>query len=142
MHHVIAESLQDELLAPFIKGPDNGQFGQVKKYSISKRGRSGTAMYMQIETSRGNWTIAKELVIRSVFKNPEIKLTRLKSARLFFDHEYDHLGLLSKVTISGMGWGHGVGMQQTGAQGLAKQGKNYKQILAHYFQDCTISVLA
>ena len=31
------------------------------------------------------------------------------------------------------GYGHGVGMSQTGADYLAKQGKNYKEILLHYY---------
>ena len=34
---------------------------------------------------------------------------------------------------SGRGWGHGVGMCQCGAQGMARQGKNAKQILSYYY---------
>jgi stage II sporulation protein D len=34
---------------------------------------------------------------------------------------------------SGRGWGHGVGMCQCGAQGLARKGKNAKQILSYYY---------
>jgi len=33
----------------------------------------------------------------------------------------------------GRGWGHGVGMCQCGAQGMARQGKNAKQILLYYY---------
>jgi stage II sporulation protein D len=36
--------------------------------------------------------------------------------------------------ISGRGWGHGVGMSQYGALGLAREGWTYAQILAHYYQ--------
>jgi stage II sporulation protein D len=36
-------------------------------------------------------------------------------------------------TFYGKGWGHGVGMCQWGASGLAKQGRNYKQILSTYY---------
>jgi len=35
--------------------------------------------------------------------------------------------------VSGRGWGHGVGMSQWGALGLAKAGRSYGQILAHYY---------
>ena len=35
--------------------------------------------------------------------------------------------------FSGRGWGHGVGMCQCGAQGLARDGKNAKQILSYYY---------
>lgn len=45
-----------------------------------------------------------------------------------------------KITIEGesvnfqvVGYGHGVGMSQTGADSLAKQGKNYKDIIKHYY---------
>jgi stage II sporulation protein D len=35
--------------------------------------------------------------------------------------------------LSGRGWGHGVGMCQCGAEGMARQGKNAKQILSYYY---------
>jgi stage II sporulation protein D len=34
----------------------------------------------------------------------------------------------------GRGWGHGVGMDQTGAYGMALEGASCEQILAHYYQ--------
>jgi len=36
-------------------------------------------------------------------------------------------------TFNGKGWGHGVGMSQWGAKGLADSGHNYKQIIKHYY---------
>jgi len=42
----------------------------------------------------------------------------------------------STVTFqNGLGFGHGVGLCQCGAQGMARQGKAYEQILDHYFPD-------
>src|SRR4051794_32575898 len=35
--------------------------------------------------------------------------------------------------LDGRGWGHGVGMSQWGAEGYARHGLDYKQILAHYY---------
>jgi stage II sporulation protein D len=35
--------------------------------------------------------------------------------------------------VSGRGWGHGVGMCQHGAEGMARKGKTAEQILAHYY---------
>ena len=40
--------------------------------------------------------------------------------------------------LSGKGWGHGVGMSQEGAKGLARNGYTYDQILKHYFTGVTI----
>lgn len=36
------------------------------------------------------------------------------------------------------GYGHGVGMSQYGANGMAEEGKTYEEIIAHYYQDVTI----
>ena len=44
----------------------------------------------------------------------------------------------SNVTIKTIGYGHGVGMSQYGANGAAKEGLTYKQILAHYYPGTTL----
>ncbi|MEB3357960.1 MAG: SpoIID/LytB domain-containing protein [Synechococcales bacterium] len=41
--------------------------------------------------------------------------------------------------ISGRGFGHGVGMSQWGAYGMAAHGYNYQQILGHYYQGVGLS---
>jgi stage II sporulation protein D len=40
----------------------------------------------------------------------------------------------AKWVVKGRGWGHGVGMSQYGAYGLARHGRNYRQILDHYYK--------
>ena len=45
----------------------------------------------------------------------------------------------SNIVFSTKGWGHGVGMSQYGANGMAKAGYSYKQILLHYYTGVTIS---
>jgi stage II sporulation protein D len=42
-------------------------------------------------------------------------------------------------TIKGAGWGHGIGMSQYGAYGQAQQGRNYQQILGHYYSGTVVS---
>ena len=39
----------------------------------------------------------------------------------------------NKIKFSVTGYGHGVGMSQTGADSLAKQGKNYEEIIKHFY---------
>ncbi len=41
--------------------------------------------------------------------------------------------------VSGRGWGHGVGMSQYGALGLANAGRGYAEILAHYYTGTELS---
>ena len=40
--------------------------------------------------------------------------------------------------IKGGGFGHGIGMSQNGANEMAKQGKNYREILELFYQDIEI----
>lgn len=37
------------------------------------------------------------------------------------------------IKLKVLGYGHGVGMSQTGADSMAKQGNNYKQIINHFY---------
>jgi stage II sporulation protein D len=41
--------------------------------------------------------------------------------------------------LKGRGWGHGVGMSQYGALGMAQNGSSYKEILGHYYRNTSIA---
>jgi stage II sporulation protein D len=43
--------------------------------------------------------------------------------------------------LAGRGWGHGVGMCQCGAEGLARLGKSADEILRYYYTGCQIASL-
>jgi stage II sporulation protein D len=43
----------------------------------------------------------------------------------------------AEVVIRGLGWGHGVGMGQYGAQGKAMRGMDYEEIVAEYYNGLT-----
>jgi len=43
------------------------------------------------------------------------------------------------VTITGGGWGHGIGMSQYGAYGRAQNGRSAPEILKHYYRDVAVS---
>jgi stage II sporulation protein D len=43
------------------------------------------------------------------------------------------------IQFTTIGYGHGVGMSQYGANGMAKEGKNYQDIVKYYYQNVTIS---
>jgi SpoIID/LytB domain protein len=44
----------------------------------------------------------------------------------------------NSVIVEGRGWGHGVGMSQWGAYGMARAGSSYEEILGHYYTDIEI----
>jgi len=47
----------------------------------------------------------------------------------------------ASFTISGSGWGHGVGMSQWGAQAMALDGSSYTDIISHYFPTTTLGTV-
>ena len=42
------------------------------------------------------------------------------------------------AVITTRGFGHGVGMSQYGANAMASEGKNWREILEHYYPNCKI----
>jgi len=46
------------------------------------------------------------------------------------------------VTFVGRGWGHGVGLSQHGARGMAEAGYTFDQILRHYYTGITLQTRA
>ena len=47
----------------------------------------------------------------------------------------------NNIVVETKGFGHGVGMSQYGAEGMANNGYTYKEILTHYYQGTTIKNL-
>ena len=82
-----------------------------------------------------NTGMVKEFVVGGKsFKGTEIRtIFGLKSST--FTVKYENNNFIFTVC----GYGHGVGMSQYGANYMAQQGLNYKQILEHYYQnsECT-----
>lgn len=67
------------------------------------------------------------------FKGSEIKsIFKLRSTSFSIEIKED------KVNFIVNGFGHGVGMSQYGANGMAKEGYDYKDILKHYYKNCEI----
>ncbi len=53
----------------------------------------------------------------------------------------DKLGVITTLHLSGLGFGHGVGMSQYGAQKQAREGYTYAQILKFYYPNTTLTDL-
>jgi len=100
--------------------------GRIKNVTDIARGFSGRIYRMTFVGERGNKTVMKELNIRRLFGG-------FASACFVADYKLDAAGFITSADFYGAGFGHGVGMCQTGAQSLAKQGWLFSRILAHYF---------
>lgn len=62
----------------------------------------------------------------------------LKENLFVIDREMDERGHAVAFVFTGRGWGHGVGMCQTGAAGLAKEGYSYTSILQKYYTNVKV----
>ncbi|MBI5477651.1 MAG: SpoIID/LytB domain-containing protein [Deltaproteobacteria bacterium] len=98
--------------------------GPVRDLQPGERGVSGRVRSLRIVGERGEITARGDFHIRTL-------LGGLKSA-LFVMTAKDGAGG-REYTFTGGGWGHGVGMCQTGAIGMAEKGKSYQEILKHYY---------
>ncbi len=92
------------------------------------RGPSGRIIDLRVVGEKGSLRLSPELEIRRVLSR-----THLPSSAFWVQPERD-----GGFILHGMGWGHGVGMCQTGAAGLAARGWNYRDILAFYYPSASI----
>ena len=115
--------------------PIGSDIGTIKNIEVLLRGVSGKAMVVKISTDKGEWFVKKELFIRRIFQN-EGKM--LPSANVVFDLNFDPEGNLIKITATGGGLGHGVGMSQYGAGFMSKNGSSFADIIQHYYDKTAI----
>ena len=106
--------------------------GPVLAMGVSERGVSGRARLLTISGESGATQIRGELNIRKLFG-------MLNSAMFELKVERDAKGRPTMWVFTGGGWGHGVGMCQTGAIGRAEAGQTYREILEHYFSGATVA---
>ncbi|MDB4968379.1 MAG: SpoIID/LytB domain protein [Myxococcales bacterium] len=100
--------------------------GPLKDLKVLERGVSGRATRLRISGDGGDKELRGELEIRRALGN-------LKSAMFVLDLTRDGSGHLGAVSATGGGHGHGVGMCQVGAVGMAQAGRSYLDILRQYY---------
>ena len=104
--------------------------GEPRSVVVLRRGRSGRVLLLRVDGTRGTREVKGELVIRRLFGG-------LPSSMFLVQPLQDARGAAvpGGIELRGGGWGHGVGMCQTGAIGMAKAGRSFEQILQHYYPD-------
>ncbi len=98
------------------------KIGLIKEISILERDRSERIRNLKIIGRDGSELTISGKDFREIVGPNDIK-----------SNNYDISMQGYYVGFSGKGWGHGVGMCQWGARGMAEQQFNYKQILAYYY---------
>jgi SpoIID/LytB domain protein len=103
-----------------------GRLGTIRNIRVLDRNRGGHATRILVEGSRASKEIGPELTIRR-------SMGKLRSSLFVLKQSHDAQGNLTELTITGGGFGHGVGMCQNGAVGMALQRKSTEEILHHYY---------
>lgn len=98
--------------------------GEIRGMRVIERGASERPVSTEITGSRGK-TVVRALRLRT--------LLGLRDSLFYFDEERNAKGDLIGMSFYGQGWGHGVGMCQVGAYGMALDGATYDQILKKYY---------
>jgi SpoIID/LytB domain protein len=105
--------------------------GTIRKVKIVQRGISGAVTRLEIWTSGRKLVLRDSQLIRRAFGG-------LRSAAFALDSYEGPDGLPVVFVVWGAGWGHGVGMCQMGAVGLAEKGRDYRAILGKYYPGCEL----
>jgi stage II sporulation protein D len=98
--------------------------GEIRGIRVIQRGPSERPISTEVTGTLGRATV-RALRIRT--------LLGLRDSMFYFDEERNAQGVLIGMTFYGSGWGHGVGMCQVGAFGMAMDGASYEEILKTYY---------
>jgi stage II sporulation protein D len=99
--------------------------GRILKVITRTRGIGGHVLSVDILGSKGTYTVSGDS-IRSILGGLRSNLFKVETFT-------DGKGVPLVFVFSGGGYGHGVGLDQFGASGMAETGYTMSQILEHYF---------
>jgi stage II sporulation protein D len=106
--------------------------GDLQDMRVLERGPSERPVSTEIIGSRGRRTV-RALRLRT--------LLGLRDSLFYFDIERNSSGRILGMSFYGRGWGHGVGMCQVGAFGMAHEGASYEDILKKYYKGIELTKL-
>jgi stage II sporulation protein D len=135
--------------APFLRGVECGGCArsphyvwtreltrqQLREYMQQAGTDPGNQFTMQVKTCDDAGTV-RSVMITTDTRVMEISAEKFQNAcgpKPFKSRRYSIAEAGDRFMIRGKGWGHGVGLCQWGARGLAAQGWRYDNILAHYY---------
>ncbi|MBN2754763.1 MAG: SpoIID/LytB domain-containing protein [Candidatus Goldbacteria bacterium] len=119
-HTISLPSLEEKL------GKNGNSTGEIFDINIPERTDSGRAIMVRIKGSAGTVFI-KSNVFRTALGVDALRSTN-------FNVHIDG----GEAVFNGLGWGHGVGLSQEGAAGMAEKGYPYKDILKYYYKGVNI----
>lgn len=122
-----------EELSSLIKARSGIDYGDIIALEPVERGTSGRIKRLRIIGTERVKTIGKELEIRRT-----LSPSHLYSSAFVVDTHEEEDGIPQQFTLTGAGWGHGVGLCQIGAAMMADKKYSYLEILSHYYPQTDI----
>ena len=104
----------------------------IKLKSIATASSNEKDYFKNIKTTNNGLVKSLQFCDKEVSGAEICSLLGLRSSNFTIDFSDN------KFTFTVKGYGHGVGMSQTGADYMAKQGNTYKEILLHYYSGATL----
>lgn len=130
-------AVMEKYLASYTNAPRTN-LGRITAVREQGRTASGRVAALTVQTESGTYTLRGN-DIRFVLRDQ--KGTILNST-LFSLAASNTDGEVSELTLSGRGYGHGIGMCQWGAIGRARAGQSYRTILETYYPGTTLGRIA
>lgn len=122
------------------RGGAAGRPGALRDLAIRRRTPSGRIGELAVVTDAGTYHVRGDRVrwvLTPASGNPSILRSALFELELVRDGDK-----LREVSARGRGFGHGIGLCQTGALGMAAAGVSWRDILAHYYPGTTLEEVA
>ena len=117
---------------PAHPGADPRRPGRLFGLTIADTTASGRVALLVVRSAAGEYRVRGDRV-RWVLTPPGGRRSILRSARFRLRVTSDADGRPRRVTAMGQGNGHGIGMCQAGAVAMARAGRTWREILAHYY---------
>lgn len=102
--------------------------GTVRDLRVAERSPEGRIVELELAGSRTISGSEFRSAVNAALGYRTVRSTNVEISRRGGDYVFE-----------GRGFGHGVGMSQYGAQGQAREGRSYREILAYYFQGTTVA---
>ena len=118
-----------EELAEIIARRSGIDLGEIMDLIPLIRGESGRIIELKIIGTKQTIIVGKELEIRKWLSN-----SHLYSSAFVVDKSDILDNIAQHFTLTGAGWGHGVGLCQIGAAVMSEKGFRYDEILLHYYR--------
>ena len=109
--------------------------GRVLAINVLERSNSGRVKLIEYVTDAGTFTDTKDRIRTSLkYINASGAQASLLSTLFVIEPVVDKKTGEIGFEAYGGGWGHGVGLNQTGATGMAEKGATFDEIIKFYYQ--------